>query len=138
LLITNVMEPRPLIGARSLPLINLRKSLVQGGREERMVERGKKGERERLSWQDYVFCIQRQRNESTLIRKEQTGGRGGGGKQKGWGAGGESAHLTFFPSRRSCAEYSRNFLSMARWHSKVPVDDSMISIALNVFLSQES
>lgn len=99
---------------------------------------GKKERRERLSWQDYVFCIQRQRNKSTLIRKEQTGGGGEEGNKKGVGAGGESAHLTFFPSRRSCAESSRNFLSIARWHSKVPVDDSMISIALNAFLSQGS
>lgn len=106
------MEPRPLIGARSLPLINLRKSLVQGGREERMVERGKKGERERLSWQDYVFCIQRQRNESTLIRKEQTGGRGGGGKQKGWGSGGRKRPSYFFSvSSKLCRIFQKFFIN---------------------------
>jgi hypothetical protein len=30
---TNVIEPNPLIGARSLPLINLRKALKEGRRE---------------------------------------------------------------------------------------------------------
>lgn len=112
LLITNVMEPRPLIGARSLPLINLRKSLVEGGREERMGERGKKGEKRKAELARLRILHSAAKKQIDVDSQRANRGGGGGGKQKGCGGGGRKRPSYFFSvSSKLCRIFQKFFIN---------------------------